>query len=204
MPIIIREVTSADAPALAHVIVTATRHTFTGLVPDVYVTWLSADEQAACRAQATADGRDLAEALVQAEEDKSAANWRKSFAGERDLSEILLAAEQDGDILGHALARPTAGDPVYRGELCALYVLPSHHGRGIGRLLVRAVAQRLAIQGIHSLRVGVLRVNPNRQFYARLGGQYLYDRDYEEGGFVQPECVYGWQDTQALLDIAAP
>ena len=178
------------------------RHTFTGLVPDVYVTWLSADEHAACRAQATAAGRDFAAVLVQAEEDKSAANWRKSFAGERDPNEILLVAEQDGAIVGYALGRLTAGDPVYRAELCALYILPAHHGQGIGRRLVQAVAQRLAIQGIHSLHVGVLRVNPNRPFYARLGGQYLYDRDYEEGGFVQPECVYGWQDTQALLEIA--
>ena len=48
MSLVIRDATPADAAALAHVIVTATRHTFTGLVPDVYVTWLSADEQAAC------------------------------------------------------------------------------------------------------------------------------------------------------------
>ena len=29
----------------------------------------------------------------------------------------------------HALARPTAADPVYHGELRALYLLSSHHGR---------------------------------------------------------------------------
>jgi GNAT superfamily N-acetyltransferase len=200
MAIIVREITPDDAEALAHIIVTATKHAFTGLVPDVYATWLSEDERAACCVQAMADGRDVAEALAMAEDAKSAANWRRSMAHEWEPSEILLAAEYDGEMVGFAIGRPSAGDLEYRGELTALYVLPSHQGRGVGRILLRAVAQRLAMQGIHSLKVGVLRVNPNRPFYERLGAQYLYDREYNESGFVQPECVYGWKDTRELME----
>ena len=64
---------------------------------------------------------------------------------------------------------------------------------------MQAVAKQLAAHGIWSLRVGTLRVNPNRPFYARLGAEYLYDRPYAEGGFVEPECVYGWRDTHHLI-----
>ena len=200
MPLIIREATPADASALAHVIVTATRHTFTGLVPDVYLTWLSADEQAACRAQATAAGRDLTEALVQAEKDKSATNWRKSFADKGIRMRFCWSPSK----MAKSWVTPLPGQPPptrYIVANCAPFTFTVPPRSRNWPSSVQAVAQRLAIQGIHSLRVGVLRVNPSRQFYARLGGQYLYDRDYEEGGFVQPECVYGWQDTQTLLEI---
>lgn len=161
--------------------------------------WLDEDERAACRAQAVADGRDVAEALEKAEEAKSAANWRNSMTHDSAAGAILLAAEDDGEVVGYAIGRPSSDDPSYGAELVALHVLPSRQGRGIGRLLVKAVAARLAAQGIYSLCVGTLRVNPNRPFYERLGGQYLYEREYDEGGFVQPECIYGWKDTRVLL-----
>jgi hypothetical protein len=62
------------------------------------------------------------------------------------------------------------------------------------------VAGRLADRGIHSLRVEVLRVNPHRGFYERMGARYLTDHDHDWNGVVLPECVYGWADTRVLLD----
>jgi hypothetical protein len=62
------------------------------------------------------------------------------------------------------------------------------------------VADRLAAQGISSLRVEVLRANPNRGFYERLGARYLDEHPYEQDGVVLPMCVYGWADTRALRD----
>lgn len=199
----IREMNVDDAPALAHIIVTATRQTFTGLVPAAFVTWLSPEEQAACSAAALASGLDPAEALVAAEEARNAANWRRGIP-DRGPDDIWLAADVDGSTVGYATAAPSVDDPEFRGELGTLYVLPTYHGRGVGRALVQAVAQRLAGQGIHSLRVGALRVNPNRPFYARLGAEYLYDRPYEEAGHIEPECVYGWRDTRPLVALPIP
>lgn len=201
MSITVRPITLDDAPALAHIIVTGTRHIFTGLVPAAFVTWLSPEEKAACSAEALAAGLDPTAALVAAEEARSAANWRKGISARRPDS-VWLAAGVDESTVGYATAAPTADDPEFGGELGALYVLPTYHRRGVGRALVEAVAQRFADQGIHSLRVGVLRVNPNRAFYAQLGGAYLYDRPYEEAGYVEPECVYGWRDTRTLLHQA--
>lgn len=185
---------------MAHIIVTATKQTFTGLVPDAYVSWLSEDERAACQAGAEADGHDVAEAVALAEEARSAANWRRSMAQDSDRSVIRLAAEVNGEVVGYAIGRPGTGDPGYDAELEAIHVLPSCQGRGIGRLLIQGVAGRLAEQGIYSLCVGTLSVNPNRLFYERLGGQYLYEREYNEGDSPQPGCVYGWKDTRVLLE----
>jgi ribosomal protein S18 acetylase RimI-like enzyme len=117
-----------------------------------------------------------------------------------DPGEVLLVAAEEGVVVGYAIGEPCADDEVYRGQLTQLCVLPSHQRRSVGRLLLREVASRLAAQGIHSLRVGVLRVNPNRLFYERLGGQYLYDRELDWDGVLLPECVYGWRDTRRLLE----
>ena len=197
---LIRAMTIDDAPALARVAVTATQQTFTGLVPAAFVTWLSPTEQAACTAEALGAGQDPLTALAAAEEARSAANWRKSLAAPRP-NEIWLVADSGGTAVGYAIAAPTTGDPEFQAQLGALYVHPAWQRRGVGRALVQAVAQTLAAQGIHSLCVGTLRVNPNRPFYERLGGEYLYDRPYEEGGFIEPECVYGWRDTRNLIAL---
>lgn len=197
MAIVVREITPDDAEALAHIIVTATRSNFAGLVPDRCLSWLSEDERAICSTQALTAGADPVEALTIADEAKSAANWRQSLTEERGSDEIRLAAEQDGLVVGFAMG-DSCDDPVYRGEITSCYVHPTHQGQGIGRCLLNELASRFAARGILSLRVGVLRINPMRAFYERLGGQYLYDRDYHWDGVLVAECVYGWKDTQEL------
>jgi GNAT superfamily N-acetyltransferase len=117
---------------------------------------------------------------------------------EVEPDEILLIAEYDGISAGYAMADSCTDDPEYQGELSGLYVHPAHQGQGVGRVLLTEIAVRLAAQGIYSLRVGVLRVNPSRAFYERMGGQYLYDRDHNWDGVIVPECFYGWKDTREL------
>jgi GNAT superfamily N-acetyltransferase len=79
-----------------------------------------------------------------------------------------MAEPPGGPPIGYAWGGPRVDDPVYRGELRQIGVLPSAQGQGIGRRLARYVADRLATQGIHSMRVEVVGVNPNRRFYERL------------------------------------
>jgi hypothetical protein len=55
-------------------------------------------------------------------------------------------------------------------------VQPTYHRQCIGRLLLWDVAQKLAEQDVESLCVRVLKDNPNRSFYERLGGQYVSER----------------------------
>lgn len=53
-------------------------------------------------------------------------------------------------------------------ELVRMYLLPAHQGRGIGTRLVSALRRRAAEAG-RPLRLRVLRENPARRLYARLG-----------------------------------
>ncbi len=195
----LRDAVPDDAQALAHIIVTATQTALTGLVPEACRSWLTPGERAACYERAVAAGDDPARAMAAADEARSAENWRKTLAEDFDRGEFLLLAEEDGVPVGYAMGAPRPADPVFTGQLTALHVLPSRQGRGLGRLLVRETARRLAAQGIHSLRVGVLCANPSRSFYEHLGARYLYAQDFDAGeGCILAECVYGWQDTADL------
>ncbi len=170
---VIRDVHVDDADALAHILVTANEAAFRGRVPDCCLEFTEAE---------------------------SAANWRRTLAEGLPPGDVFVVAESTGGgPVGYAWGGP-CDDTVCGGELRQIAILPSEQGRGVGRLLVRHVAGGLAAQGIHSLRVEVLRVNPNRRFYERLGARYLSERDYDWDGVVLPMCVYGWADTRPLLD----
>lgn len=53
-------------------------------------------------------------------------------------------------------------------EIDQLFLLPQHQGKGVGTSLVRDELARAAVKNI-SVRLWVLRVNPARAFYERLG-----------------------------------
>jgi len=171
--LLLREVRGDDAAALAHILITANEAAFRGRIPDPCLT------------------------LTEAE---SAANWHRTLGAGLPLRDVLVVAESPGGVLvGYAWGGPH-DDPVYRGELRQIALLPSAQRRGIGRRLVAHVARHLAAQGIQSLRVEVLRANPNRRFYERLGACYVTERDYDADGVMLAMCVYGWADTRPLLD----
>ena len=170
----LRDVRVDDAEALAHILITANDTAFRDRVPDRCLAFTEAE---------------------------SAANWRRTLAAGLSPGDCLVVAERAGGTpIGYAWGGLRDDDPAYRGELRQIALLPSEQGKGIGRRLVGHVAGRLAEQGIHSLRVEVLRVNPHRRFYEQLGASYLAECYYDWDGVLLPMCVYGWADTQPLLD----
>jgi ribosomal protein S18 acetylase RimI-like enzyme len=175
MTIHLRDVRPDDAEALAHVLITATDASFRGIVPDACLTFTEVE---------------------------SAANWRRMLTTEGvPANEFLVVAETDaGVVVGYTWGGPRPDDPMYRGEVRLLFVLPEYHRQGIGRMLVREVARRLAEQGIHSMLVEVLRDNRNRAFYERIGGVFVFERPYDWDGVVMQSYAYGWTDTQVLFD----
>lgn len=170
----IRDAIPDDAPALADTVIEPIITTFRGRVPDQCLRWLTKEE--------------------------SIANWLRWFQSDGSDGEFLLVAElTGGSVIGCALGGPQPEDPQFHGELYLLGVLSAYQRRGIGRHLVKAVAARLWQQGIQSMQVGVLTINPNRYFYERLGGQYLRERPYDWNGVLFSEAVYGWTDLTLLL-----
>jgi len=170
----IRDAICGDTPALADAVIEPILTAFHGRVPDQCLTWLTKDE--------------------------SRANWQNWFQRDRCNDQFLLVAELASHrVVGCALAGASPADPEFHAELILLGVLPGCQGQGIGRQLVGEVAARLLQQGIRSMRVGVLSVNPYRHFYERLGGQYVCEQPYDWNGVMLTETIYGWTDITCLL-----
>lgn len=87
----------------------------------------------------------------------------------------------------------------FGGEIYTLYVEPDFQGRGIGRALLLALFRRLVASGFRSASVWVLRDNPARFFYERLGGRVIAHRKIPVGGAPIPALAYGWRDLPATL-----
>jgi L-amino acid N-acyltransferase YncA len=172
----IREATVADARAIAEVHIAAWRSTYPGIVPDAYLAGLSVDER---------EGR-----------------WAKILTGQ-DGTFAYVAVDEKGQVVGFASGGPLReGDPAYKGELYAIYLLPDQKGKGYGRRLASTVAQRLAREGMPSMLVWVLADNYARGFYERLGGALVGEQATNIGGEELSEVAYGWPDTpsQAMLE----
>ena len=167
-----------DAPAIARVHIETWRSAYQGIVPDAYLASLSPAER---------EGQ-----------------WRDVLADDGGARFVLLAQDEADERIGFAAAGPErSGDPQYRGELYALYVLPSYQRRGLGRALVRAVVDQLVATGTRSMLLWVLEANaPARRFYEGLGGAVVREQPIEIGGVTFMEVAYGWPDLQTLLKAA--
>lgn len=173
MNIRLRAVTLDDPETLAHILITAEQGAFRGIVPDQ---------------------------CLQFTEAESAANWRKFFSqeGVPSGSDFMVIAETtDGEAIGYVWGGvKDDGDGIVR----QLQVLPVYQGRGIGRQLVRHVAERLTEKGIYRMTVEVLSVNPNRLFYEHIGATYVSESPYDWDGVPMVSCLYQWADTRSLLN----
>jgi GNAT superfamily N-acetyltransferase len=170
----IREATHSDVPAISRVHVDTWKTTYRGIVPDEHLANLSYERRA----------NGWYQILNRASED---GNF------------TYIAEDESGEIVGFANGGvERTGDPVYRGELTAIYIRQSYQGKGIGRGLVRIVAERLGQLGINSMLVWVLIDNPACQFYAALGGKIVREKELTIGGKPLIEVAYGWMDTGNL------
>jgi ribosomal protein S18 acetylase RimI-like enzyme len=164
----------ADAAQIARVHVESWRATYPGMLPDSYLADLDVADQER--------------------------RWARTIQDPYHRSTVLVV-EEGGRVAGFAsCGRERDDDPRYEGELYAIYLLEAARGRGHGRALVEASAAALALRGMTSIVVWVLRDNAQaRGFYERLGGVYLRERPLDLGmGLDAPEVSYVWADTSGL------
>jgi GNAT superfamily N-acetyltransferase len=170
----IREATQSDVPAISRVHIDTWRTTYRGIVPDEHLENLSYERRA----------NGWYQILNRAPED---GNF------------TYIAEDESDEIVGFANGGvERTGDPIYRGELMAIYIRQSYQEKGIGRGLVQVVAERLGRLGINSMLVWVLVDNPACQFYAALGGKIVHEKELTIGGKPLIEVAYGWVDTGNL------
>jgi ribosomal protein S18 acetylase RimI-like enzyme len=171
----IRPATPADASAIAKLDVETWRAAYAGLLSSNYLVGLS--------------------------ERRREAGWRSVILHEpRD---VRVAVDAGGGILGFGSCGPSRGERGFTGEVFTLYVDPDLHNRGIGRRLLLALFRRLVAAGRNSAIVWVLRDNPSRFFYERLGGRRVARKTLTVGAAAVEALAYGWPDLPAFLAAAA-
>jgi ribosomal protein S18 acetylase RimI-like enzyme len=168
----IRPATRDDALAMARVRVETWRSAYAGIVSPSYLSALSPEP--------------IAE------------QWRRGlFEAQSSVAGVFVAEDESGDVVGIAICgRPDGAEPEVSGQVHVLYVLPGVQRRGIGRRLMAACARHLVGQGRHRLIVWVLKANPYRRFYERLGGVLSGEKKVGVGGDWLPEVAYEWNDMQ--------
>lgn len=170
---IIRPARVEDAPGIARVHIDSWRTTYKGIIPDDYLANLSYE--------------------------RNAQNRVRILSNPETRERIYVAQDASGRIVGFISGGPEReNDPIYKGEIYAIYVLDEFQGRGLGRRLTQALVEGLLHDGMHAMLVWVLVNNPARCFYEALGGQELRTQPIEIGGAMLEEVAYGWQDISEL------
>ncbi|MDQ2804528.1 MAG: GNAT family N-acetyltransferase [Pseudomonadota bacterium] len=190
--IAVRRARPGDAVAIGSVHVAAWRSAYPGILPDGYLARLSVPRQAAYYDAAIRSSAAVYVATASGP-DVEAGPGSPAGAGPR--------------IVGFA----TAGRPrregfsrrLAEGEIETLYVLDDWRERGLGRRLMQAAAAHLAEAGCRNAFLWVLRDNPSRWFYARLGGRPVAEASIRVGGHPLIQTAFVWDPIERLLETSA-
>ena len=182
----IRRARTADAVAIGAVHVATWRSAYAGILPDRFLSRMSVPRQAAHYDAAI---RASAAVFVAA----ASGTDVPSGSGSRIVGFATAGRARGGEFARH----------LGEGEVETLYVLDDWRERGVGRQLMRAAAAHLAETGCKSCFVWVLRENPSRWFYQRLGGKPSAEAVIQFAGTKLPQTAFVWDPIERLLAASA-
>jgi len=175
----VRRAQTADAPSIGAVHVSAWRSAYAGILPSDYLSRLSMPRQAA--------------------------HYDASI---RMGDGVYVAIAPRPDAKPGAIGFTTVGRPRSRGladgEIQTLYVLDDWRDLGVGRRLLAAGAKHLQAAGCQSAFLWVLRDNPSRWFYERLGGRQAAAAATRVAGVTIPQVAFVWDPIERLVAEAGP
>jgi hypothetical protein len=181
--IAIRRARPSDAIAIAAVHVAAWRSTYPGILPDGFLARLSVPRQAAHYDAAIRSSTAVFVAAASGPDVPPG-------SGPRIVGFTTAGRARGGEIAGRRLGE---------GEVETLYVLDDWRERGVGRKLMCTAAANLAETGCRSCFVWVLRDNPSRWFYQRLGGRPVAEAMIQFAGQKVPQTAFVWDPIERLL-----
>ena len=167
----IRRAQPADAGAIARLDIETWRATYAGVLSTTYLVGLS--------------------------QLRRETGWRSVIL--REPRDVRVAVDPSGAVLGFGSCGPHRGHRAFSGEVFTLYVAPDWQNQGIGRRLLIGLFRRLVAAGRPSAILWVLRENPARFFYERLGGQQVSRKSLAVGGAAVEAAAYGWSDLPQFL-----
>ena len=176
--IAIRRGRPADASAIGAVHVASWRSAYAGILPDTYLAGLSVIRQAAYYDRAIRLGQGVHVAAA---------------------SGLDLPGGSAPRVVGFVTSGRSRPSGLAEGEIETLYVLDDWRERGLGRRLMRAAAAHLATIGCRSAFLWVLRDNPSRWFYQRLGGRPAAESSVRVGGSWVPQTAFVWDPIDRLI-----
>jgi ribosomal protein S18 acetylase RimI-like enzyme len=169
----VRQARMDDVAAIARIEVETWRVTYAGMLPDRVLVGMSERRQ------------------------------RSTWAGlVRFRPGDVVVVEQDANEVvgfGNCGAQRDPSLP-YAGEIFTLYVAPDAQNRGVGRHLVGALFARLQSNSRNSALIWVIKANPSRYFYERVGGKLVLTRRIRVGGELVDAVAYGWPDLSATIE----
>jgi ribosomal protein S18 acetylase RimI-like enzyme len=121
----------------------------------------------------------------------------------RAPEDVHVAVDAGGEIVGFGSCGGCRGEPNFTAEIFTLYVAPDWQNLGVGRQLLLAMFRRLFAKGHRSVVIWVLRENPSRFFYQRLGGKEVRRKLLPFNGMQVPATGYGWPDLEGFLATIA-
>lgn len=166
---IVRPARPSDAVSIASVHVSAWRSAYAGILPDDYLARLSLPRQAFLY-----------------------------DAGIRARGGVFVAIGE-GDVVGFITAGRARRTGIADGEVETLYVLDDWRDRGVGRRLLHAAAAYLKAQGCGSAFLWVLRDNPGRWFYQRMGGRPGAEAVASVAGVQVQQIAYVWNPIEMMM-----
>ncbi|UPY35779.1 GNAT family N-acetyltransferase [Sediminicoccus sp. KRV36] len=178
----IRRARPSDADAMARVHLATWRSTYAGVLPEAYLTSLSAHQESLGYERGILERR----------------GGHAGFVAIADGQEM-----PGGGIIGFITGGMSRRQAIAEGEVETLYLLDDFRDRGIGRRLMRAMASHLASLGAESAFAWVLQDNPARWFYERLGAKLAAREDMVFAGQKTTQLAYAWEPIHTLLTATA-
>ena len=172
---------------LAHV--AAWRSAYAGILPEAYLSRLSAVREAAAYQRGIA-GRQHGHAAFVA------------VAGEEDMPEGTRGPP-GGLVVGFVTGGRSRRPEMAEGEVETLYILDDWREQGIGRRLMRAMAAHLHALHCRNAVVWVLADNPSRWFYERLGGRTVARGEVHVADQTLTQQALLWDPVESLLAATA-
>ncbi|MED2971105.1 GNAT family N-acetyltransferase [Fictibacillus sp. B-59209] len=170
----IRKAIPGDEKGIAFVQVESWRTTYKGIVNDEYLEQMKAK-----------DRQDLWMGIIQKPLEKS----------------FLYVVSINQEIIGFCSGGPNrSGRFPYESELYAIYLLQEYQRRTIGSSLIRHFAQKQYDSGYRTMLVWVLKDNPCKAAYEKLGGIKLGEELIQIGEQQLTEEAFGF-DLVKLLQL---